>query len=340
MSVTMRDVAARAGVTPTVVSRVLHNKATAIRVSEATSERVRQAALDLGYRVNVMARNFRERQTMMIGVLHGIGFDRPLLNRGSRYFASLMDGIIEGAFEHGYSVTLCPKLLGQTPEDAMSDGRFDGLVWYSTLPSHENREMLRKCSVPMVLIHTKSAEYGDRYPSVVCDNEQGVALAVDHLVSQGHRRIGFAYEAHIPFSESAIRAHAFKASMARHDLQAGDCEFIDAFEMDEYLEAPRHTAIVAHNEGLAALILKKAALSGIRVPEQLSIIGFDSTAFCEELTPKLTSIYQPLAEMGRGAINLLVQSMSGNIPDPLELIYPCSLDIRGSTSHLIGEKLL
>jgi LacI family transcriptional regulator len=332
MSVTMRDVAARAGVTPTVVSRVLHNKATAIRVSEATAERVRQAAIDLGYRVNVMARNFRERQTMMIGVLHGIGFDRPLLDKGSRYFASLMDGIIEGAFEHGYSVTLCPKLLGQTPEDAMSDGRFDGLVWYSTLPSQENREMLRRCSVPMVLIHTKAAEYGNRYPAVTCDNEQGIGLAVDHLISLGHERIGFAYEAHIPFSESAIRAGAYRSHMQERGLRVTDCDFIDAGDLDNYLSQPlRHTAILAHNEGLAAHVLRKAFSVGISIPQDLSVVGFDSTGYCEELTPKLTSIYQPLAEMGRGAINLLVQSIGGNTPNPLELIYPCSLDIRGST---------
>ncbi|MEZ0324768.1 MAG: LacI family DNA-binding transcriptional regulator [Fimbriimonas sp.] len=338
MSVTMREVAAKAGVTPTVVSRVLHNKATAIRVSEATAERVRQAAIDLGYRVNIMARNFRERQTMMIGVLHGVGFERPLLDRGPRYFASLMDGFIEGAFENGYSITLCPKLLGQTPEDAMSDGRFDGLVWYSTHPSEENREMLRRCSVPMVLIHTRAAEYGNRYPSVTCDNDQGVGLAIDHLVELGHKKIGFAYEAHIPFSESFLRAEAFRSHMSRHGLRAGECELVDASDLDNYFaQTPRHTAILGHNETLAALVMQKAIERGISVPQQLSVVGFDSTAYCEELSPKLTSIYQPLAEMGRDAINLLVQSMSGQKPDPLELIYPCSLDIRGSTSIPIGE---
>ncbi len=334
----MRDVAARAGVTPTVVSRVLHNKATAIRVSEATAERVRQASVDLGYRVNVMARSFRDRQTMMIGVLHGIGFARPLLNKNSRYFAALMDGFIEGSFENGYSLTLCPTLLGQTPEDAMSDGRFDGLVWYSTLPSDETREMLRKCSVPMVLIHTRASEYDYRYPSVICNNDQGIGLAVDHLIELGHRKIAFAFEAGIPFSESALRAEAFHSHMLRHGMSVGPCDLIEANDLDDYLAfRPRHTAIIAHNEALGAIVMQKAIARGMRIPQDLSVIGFDSTSFCEELTPKMTSIYQPLAEMGQGAINLLVQSMSGTLPDPLELVYPCSLDIRGSTLHPIGE---
>jgi len=128
MPVTMKDVAARAGVTPTVVSHVLHNRAATVRVSEATAVRVRQAAKDLGYRLNIVARNFRAGQTFMIGVLHGVGFDRSRLGDHSRYLASLFDGIIDGAFEHGYAVTLCPKLLGNHPEDAMADGRFDGLI--------------------------------------------------------------------------------------------------------------------------------------------------------------------------------------------------------------------
>ena len=80
MPVTLKDGAARAGVSPTVVSHVLHKKANSIRVSDATAVRVKQAATDLGYRLNVMGRNFRERQTMMIGVLHGIGFPRPIFD--------------------------------------------------------------------------------------------------------------------------------------------------------------------------------------------------------------------------------------------------------------------
>src|SRR5476649_181797 len=110
MAVTLKDVAKVANVTPTVVSRVLHNKASTVRVSPATAERVRVAAAQLGYRVNIMARNFRDRQTKTIGVLNGRGLTRPLFAKGPRYFATLMDGIVDGCFAHGYSVTLCPQL--------------------------------------------------------------------------------------------------------------------------------------------------------------------------------------------------------------------------------------
>ena len=124
----MRDVAAKAGVTPTVVSRVLHNKATSVRVSDATAVRVREAAKELGYRVNVFARNFRERQTNMIGVLHGVNFARPHLSDGSRYFALLMDGIIDGAFRHGYAFECSVEFNSLVASEFLSDA-FEVINW-------------------------------------------------------------------------------------------------------------------------------------------------------------------------------------------------------------------
>lgn len=333
-AITMRDVAQRAGVSPVVVSKVLHNKAASVRVSEATAERVRKAAIDLGYRVNVFARNFRARQTQMIGVLHGIGFGRPSLQG---YFAALMNGIIEGAFKHGYSITLCPQLLGQSPEDAMSDGRFDGLVWYSTDPSAENQEMLMRCTVPLVLVHAHAKDFANRYPTVNCDNEQGIGLAVEHLVELGHREIGYATDHDIQNHESVARLEAFRHHVKRHGLNHSDDDILyihrDGYSVDDYLGAgPRHTGIVSWSDALAAEFIWAAPAHDLRIPTDLSVIGFDSTSFCNELRPTLTSVSQPLTAMGERAIDLLVSFIGGDHPDPLEVTYPCGLDFRGSTT--------
>jgi len=339
MSVTMRDVAARAGVTPTVVSRVLHNKATAIRVSEATAERVRQAAKDMGYRVNVMARSLRERHTQMIGVLHGIGFARAQFDDGSRYFASLMDGIVNGAFEHGYSVTLCPKLLGQSPEDAMSDGRFDGLVWYSTFPSGENRRMLEQCSIPLVLIHTRASEFDNRFCSVVCDNDQGIGLGIDHLIGLGHRKVAFALDGRDEFGEVHERQAAFVGHLARHGIISSREDVInigpnEAGLREYFARGCRHTAVVGPNEGVAGSFLRVAPDFGIRVPEDLSVVGFDSTAYCNEFRPRLTAISQPLVDMGRCALDLLIRNISGETLTSPQIVFPCGLDVRESTAYI------
>jgi LacI family transcriptional regulator len=339
MAVTMKEVAAKAGVSPVVVSRVLHNKAKAIRVSTETAARVRQAAEDLGYRCNVWARNFRAQQTRMIGVVHGMGFGRPTFSIGPRYFAALMDGLVDGAFELNYSLTLCPQLLSQSPEDAMSDGRFDGLVWYSTDLTDENRQMIERCSVPLVLIHVHPQELGSKYSSVVCDNQQGIDLAIDHLISLGHERIGFAAQGSPRFAESRERLECFMRGMKKRNLCA-DLEDViyvdwDANGVDEYLETKReHTAVICHYEGLAAEFINRAPKHGLEVPKDLSIVGFDSTGFCNELRPQLTSISQPLSLMGRKAIELLVIGIENGGTDPVELIYPCGLEIRGSTSTI------
>jgi len=336
MAVTLRDVAARAGVSPVVVSRVLHNKAAAIRVSDATAERVRQAAIDLDYRVNVWARNFRSQQTMMIGILHGIGFGRPRFDAGSRYFSALMDGIVEGAFRHGYSITLCPRLLSVSPEDAMTDGRFDGLVWYSNVPSEENGKMLMSCSVPLVVIHSSGAEVDNRFPTVICDNDQGIRLAVDHLAKLGHKRIAFATEQRYATAESFVRFQAFHRHMALAGLGSSDEDLIEIESSDDvvdrYLASGRpHSAIVANNDGVAAKFIVRAPDHGVRIPEDLSVVGFDSTSYCDELRPGLTSVSQPLFSMGETAIDQLVKIISDDWSGPLEVVFPCGLDIRGST---------
>lgn len=337
MAVTLKDVANLAKVTPPVVSRVLHNKSTSVRVSAATAERVRQAAEQLGYRVNVMARNFRAQQTRTLGVLNGQGIiTRPTFAMGPRYFASLMDGIVEGAFRQNYSVTLCPLLLGEHPEEGMRDGRFDGLIWYSITPSDEVKQALLKCQIPLVIVHAHVAEFGGLYPTVICDNAQGIGLAVDHLIELGHRRIGFAVEGDALNVESLERLAGFKSHMNRHKLPITDTDILDIRkdreEFHRYLsKGPIHTALIVHADGLASEFITKSSTYGIRIPEDLSIIGFDSTGFCDELRPRLTSVSQPLFDIGWKAAEQLLLSISGGQPDPLELVVPCGLDVRGST---------
>ena len=337
-AVTMKDVAARAGVSPTVVSHVLHHKATSIRVSAATAERVRQAAQDLAYRVNVAARNFRDRQTTMLGVVHGHRSLTPRFDAGSRYFAALMDGIVDGAFAHGFSVALCPRLFGQTPEDAMSDGRFDGLIWYSSNPNDEDRAMIDRCSVPLVLIHSPGDGFDRTFPSVMCDNAQGIGLAVDHLVGLGHRRIAFALPPVERIGEGRLRELGLYAALERHGLEADSERNLwlvqSDEEIDERLLAPnRSTAVIAWSDGMATHLIERATALGLDLPRDLSIVGFDSTSYCNELRPRLTSISQPLVPLGRTAVDLLVQSVRGDLVPSFPLLMPCGLDLRESTAR-------
>ncbi len=318
-----------------VVSHVLNKRASSVRVSAPTAERVRIAARELGYRCNVYARNFRSQKTEVIGVVHGMGFARPLFNSGPRYFSALMDGIVDGAFRHGYSVTLCPKLLGTEPGDAMSDGRFDGLVWYNTTQAQENLDMLRNCSSPLVVIHGTQPEHAT-YPTVICDNDQGVGLAVYHLAGLAHRRIAFSLDGRCIDGESSLRADAFVRHMERQGLPAGPDSLVYLGDDNDYdiesLLSHDFTAVIAYNDGHAASILRAAEHAGVKVPSELSVVGFDSTSFCEELRPRLTSVFQPLSQIGGLAIDLLTHVIRDRSIEPSHLVVPCRLDIRGSTT--------
>lgn len=336
MAVTMRDVAARAGVTPTVVSRVLHNKATSVRVSQATAERILKIAKEMNYRVNVTARNFRDQQTLMIGILHGVGFERQSLSEGSRYFACLVDGIIDRAFHYGYSVTFCPSLLGDNPGQAVSDGRFDGLIWYSTDLTGENTELIQNCRSPLVVIHASESDFEGKMSSVICDNYGGISKAVDHLTNLGHKRIGFVLEKKDSFAEAKVRANVFEQVLKERNLEFSESALIYAEEdlsgLRQNLGLTECTALITSSETVASYVLDVAKEAGISIPEDLSVVGFDSTEFCDGLSPKLTSIRQPLKRMGSAAVDLLIAEINDFPIEKKHLVIPCGLDIRESTT--------
>jgi LacI family transcriptional regulator len=342
MAVTMRDVAARAGVTPTVVSRVLHNKASTVRVSAATAERVRTIAKEMRYRVNVTARNFRDQQTLMIGILHGLGFERQRLSEGSRYFACLVDGIIDRTFHYGYSVTFCPALMGDNPGQALSDGRFDGLIWYSTDLTKQNTDLIQNCISPLVVIHATENDFEGKVSSVICDNYGGLSLAIDHLVGYGHEKIGFVLEKRETFSEAIERSRIFGQILKERKLPFSQESIIFAEDDRSGLLASLRdgncSAVIASSETLAADILRVAAEERIAVPDRLSVIGFDSTEYCDGLTPKLSAISQPLQRIGSAAVDLLMAQINDLPLENNHLVIPCGFDIRQSTSSIRNLK--
>ena len=331
-AVTQERVAQTAGVTRSVVSRVLHGGADTVRVSPETAERVRRVAAEMGYLAQAPAREVRERRTGMIGVLQGDGLAR-LRFAGNAYIAALMDGIIDGATAHGYAVGICPQLLGANPDGAMADGRFDGFVWYSTFASNATEEYIKRCAAPIVLLHADAQTFDNRIPTVICDNDKGIQLAVDHLAELGHRRLGFVFDGRLRNSESAERGELLFSHAEERGLEVA---FIDigpgAKALDAYFQdGPQETAIIAHSDDYAADLMNAARRHGLRVPEDVSVVGFDSTAFCDVQSPPLTAISQPLEAMGAKAVDLLVDMIDGKPPARIETVLPCGFDVRAST---------
>lgn len=267
----------------------------------------------------------------MIGVLHGSSIERPRFSIGSRYFAALMDGIVDGAFEKGYSVTLCPKLLGEDQAEGIADGRFDGLIWYQRRDTEEDLVTAASCPLPIVFVHSSLGSTGTIWPSVSCDNEQGTLLAVKHLVELGHKKIAFVIEPWFQNGEGVTRALAFNRAMDQFGLEGRTFAFRPDLPDHPTILEQGFTAALAWNDETAGTLINRLQANGAVLPRDLSVIGFDSTSYCDEITPKLTSIRQPLIDIGRSASQLLISQISGDHIGTDPVLHPCVLDVREST---------
>ena len=330
MSTTIRDVAEKAGVSPMTVSKVLHNRGANVRVSVETADRVRSVADGLGYQPNNLARSFRTRRTDTIGLYYQyIKID----DHKSGYFLKLIAGVTQAAFEHEISVTICPKLLTRS-DKPFADGRFDGLVWCTVPAGSSEASRLIRAKLPVVFLHAPESSLPGS-ATFCCDNYHGLELAVAHLASLGHRRIAFTID---PFNKESVegqeRQSAFRQSC---QSQAIDGRILvweeNCYEVGDWMRERGHaTAIITFSEVMAGAILNRAKESGISIPQDLSVVGYDSTFYCELTEPKLTAISQPVEQMAYDATKKLFHMIDSGDRSAAHSSYRCGLDIRESTA--------
>jgi LacI family transcriptional regulator len=174
--------------------------------------------------------------------------------------------------------------------------------------------------------------------SFCADNDRALSLVVEHLVGLGHQRIAYFID---PISvksvEGIARYEALCRAASKRNLPAPDQVVLslqpELFDQYKTVDRP-HTAIVCFSDELAIAVLKMAASRGVRVPEDISVVGFDSSPLCETSTPKLTSVVQPVEQMAFEATTHLLKIINTDEPDRLRVtstLYECGLDIREST---------
>ncbi len=316
------------------VSKVLHGRGANVRVGAETAEHIRRIATDLRYQPNHLARSFRNQKTNTIGLVFE-HFQRVGDTTG--YFSQLLNGVMSATFPLDYSLTICPKLIKLSNNGMIFDGRFDGIVWCKPDISDATLRAIEQSHLPIVLIHVPP-KHAPAAPLFYCDNEQGLKLAVQHLADLGHQRIAFAVDYENEFAvEARERADSFAKAKLSLGLSHSVSDLLvwdhDAEALHEYWQSPdRHTAIIAFSESQAVHLLLKARALGIAVPDDLSVIGFDSTSFCETTTPRLTSISQPVEQMAFDATRALISTIEERPRASQQSIYSCGLDIRESTA--------
>ena len=331
MGVTIKEVAKAAGVSSAAVSCVLHGGGGNIRVSETRAEQIRTVAAEMRYVPNALARSLRVSRTHSIGLL----FENfSGIASGPLYIANLLDGVAKTIFPRHYRLTILSEFDHDDLVGSLGDGRLDGVIWCKMARDARVQEQIRACPIPIVAFSGAGCDLG--VTRVACDNRQGIELALDHLVELGHRKILFVNEREESDAPDCIeRLEAFLEGAARRGIR-GDAA-LWSWDLDEFDAYRRnggdHTAILAWSERCAAVVLKRADALGLRIPRQLSVLGFDSTAFCETTRPRLTAVRQPVPQMAESAARTLIDLIEGVSPSSPSTLFPCTLDIRDSTAR-------
>jgi DNA-binding LacI/PurR family transcriptional regulator len=319
-----------ARVSPATASRALNGDLT---VRPDRRARVAAAAAELGYRPNALARNLRRQRTSAIGVI--------VTAIDNAHFSEMVRHIEDEAYRHGYRVLVC-----NTNEDAqkqdeylrvLADERVGGVIISPSDPTGAEIAAILDAGIPMVAIDREVAD--PRADAVVGDNAASVREATRVLIDLGHRRIA-CVSGWRTVGPSAERQAGYASAMeaarlvpiARETNSQIDGGRDAALEL---LAGPaRPTAIIAANNLMALGVFEAARERGVRIPEDLAVIGVDDPFWAPYLEPPLTTIAQPVREMATTAMSLLAERIRGSRSEARRLVLPFELHWRASTGPL------
>jgi len=337
---TLKEIALRAGVGPAAASVVLNGAKSGTRVSDETRDAILRAAQELNYRPNALARSLRTKRTGIVGYFSGY----ECIDPRNQYIAEILSGIQNGAAKRGMDILLYTPQSGHTPEEIvgnLQNGRLDGLI-LTGLPGHPLAHLLTESYLPAVAI----ADPIPGLPSVVADNEMGSRLQARHLFERGHRRVLYRPSV-FPFPSTLDRWRWFKdeadvlgiqvivgAPVNGHDhwterIRREDWDLIPADAA--HLEGPdRCTAIVCWDDVPAYRTASYLERRGLRVPEDVAVIGFNGIDPGVEPRWRLTTIQANWPHVGETAFEVLNQALEGMTP-PAQTITPVRLEVGETT---------
>ena len=330
--VTIADVARAAGVHAGTVSRALNQK-TESQVNHETLIRVRQAAKQLGYAPNSIARGLRTNSSMTIGVI--------IPDLTNPIFPPIVRGIDSRLAVRGYSAVVVNTDGSDDAErllfESLVQRQVDGLIFATGHSGHSIAGEAFDRGIKAVMVNRDSG--GVPYPAVVGDDAEGIKASLRHLAALGHRRV-MHLEGPPSFSTSRIRAEAFVAGCAELGLdgQVVPCAAysVEAGQsaMDELLDsnvATRPTAVVAGNDLLALGVYHSLRLHALTCPGDVSVVGFNDMPFAGDFQPGMTTVRTPHFEMGAESARLLLEQIDGSQLSALKITLPVELVVREST---------
>lgn len=303
---TQKDVAKKAGVTVTTVSRVINNRG---YIAEETREKVYQVMDKLNYRPNAVARSLSKKKSNIFGVI------LPAVKHP--FFSSLLAYFEEYAYQNDYKIMLCNSQMEAEKErdyiNMLRAQQVDGIF----LASH-TLDIAEEMKVDLPVLTFDRQFKG--IPYLCSDNYQGGKLAAEYLLAAGAEKLAYLGGSLQLDLLSNQRYQAFKETAAAAGFNVRDfqCQ-LDSFDRQEYRKLARQMfreeaeldAVFASSDLIAAAVIKEAAANGIRVPGDLMVIGYDDLELAELYSPEITTIRQPTAEIARKAVELLLKAVAG-----------------------------
>ncbi|MDD5367964.1 MAG: LacI family DNA-binding transcriptional regulator [Anaerolineaceae bacterium] len=332
MSATIKDVARAAGCSIKTVSRVVNHEPS---VSDGLRARVQAAIRNVGYSPNLSARRLVQQKSYVICLLMYPGFSQP--------DPALLRRIIEIADEEKYEILIQPYFPGNPRSrnrlvELVTGRRADGMV--STPPCDSDdflTALLSTYQVPLIQISPVEPHEDDLF--IATDDTHGAYALTEYLISLGHRQIAFLMGPR-NLRASADRLAGWQAAMHAHGLKANpgwmqptEFTFDGGYTAVRLIwqQVKQPTAIFAGNDEAAYGAFYALQELGVRVPEDVSLAGYDDLAFSKAIWPGLTTVHQPAEEMVGMAVRMLINRLQGEAVPTTPVTFPSNLVIRGST---------
>jgi len=341
MPVTLKELAARAQVHPSTVSRVANNDP-GLRIAATTRTRIEALLRETEYRPNGVARGLRLRQTLVLAVV--------IPDITNPFFAAMFRGIEDGATPRGYQVLLCNT--DGIPErqrahlHSLAARRVDGVILASTFLKDPAVRWLRHQRTPYVLVNRFSEDGVD--PFVGSDDVMGAPLATQHLIGLGHVRIGH-LAGQPTVSTGVLRRKGYLSALAEAEILADPALIVEsgfveeggAQAMDSLLSLNHPpTAIFAVTDMAAVGAYGAARKHGLRIPDDLAIVGYNDIPLAGRLIPGLSTVHVPIHEFGSVAARILLEQIETGVLTPRRVVFAPQLVVRGSSHAGADEQLV
>ena len=329
MPASIKDVAREAGVSIATVSRVLNDVDV---VNEETKKKVVEAIDKLSYRPNIVARSLKTQRTSTIGII--------IPDISSPFYPEIVRGAEDVANIYSYNIMLCNTDQDPAREieyiKVLKEKMIDGVLYMSNSLDQNVVETIKKLQVPVVLVETTDKE--NTYPSVTIDNEKAAYEAVEYLVKKGNTKIGYIGNHVEAVNAAAIRYLGYENALKDNNLDVdmervwfGGNKAQDGKEgIENILEKTDVDAVFCTSDEIAMGVISALRDRGLNVPEDVDIVGFDNIYSSSIFYPKLTTIAQPMYDMGSVGMRMLIKIINKKPVDNKHYVLPYNLIERDS----------